>query len=485
MTNKSFFSPYLHYLIYTFSAIVFALFLGVSAFDDGLRHISFALNKDILESWGNVFPHSLFSEYDPWFGWHFLLNKLLYFFSKEETQIVVNFLGLFLFMILIDKFIREYVKYKLDSFTYIIVFIIVVLTSYRYVMVRPDMLSGFYIMLMLLVRNKFLPALFITIIYGPFYYLFFLYTGSIGLVYLIQQKWKSFIGTILGTLITFIFFFVDDFDGYTNTVYNVLIDQKLRMGLEVSEGRPIFDFLTNLNYFILLPIFLIGSFLLIYKNYKYFKSNTLATFLLITSILWMNQYRYYHLFLPLIFVYLISIIFNSRKKYVFYYLRKYQVLIKRFFSYSKGKKIFFIIALPYSIFILGYMFSNQTSKESIERGNIFIEKRFNNKVILSNIMNLDMYSGLYHNPTIKVVPSCSIGWFYHENKDLKEIYVKMMKLEGITEEELKRLVDATNADYYLHYFNRSKRVLSITKLKELGIEPNEIYVNKILFKVKK
>lgn len=131
------------------------------------------------------------------------------------------------------------------------------------------------------------------------------------------------------------------------------------------------------------------------------------------------------------------------------------------------------------------MFSDQTSKESIERGNIFIEKRFNHKVILSNIMNLDMYSGLYHNPTIKVVPSCSIGWFYHENKNLKEIYVRMMKLEGITEEELKSLIDATNADYYLHYFNRSKRVLSIAKLKELGIEPSEIYVNKILFKVKK
>ncbi len=485
MTNKSFFSPFIHYLIYFFSAIIFSFFLDIGALDDGLRHLSFASDNEIMKSWGDVFPYSLFGEYDPWFGWHFILEKFLIFFSKYQTQIIINTISLFFMMIFIHKFLFEYIEYRLDSLGYVIVLIITLLTSYRYVMIRPDMLSGFYIMAMILLRNKFINTFILTIIYGPLYYLFFLYTGSIGLVYLIQKKWKAFLGVFVGTIFSFFFFLIHDFDGYTNTVYNILIDQKLRMGLEVLEGRPIFDFLINLNYFILLPIFLIGSFLLIYKNHGYFKSNTLATFLLITSILWVNQYRYYHLFLPIIFVYILSIVFNSRKKQIFYILRKYLVLLKKFFSFSKGKKLFYLVAIPYSVLMLGYIYSNQSMTKRVEIGEEYQDKKYNNKLILSNAMNPDMFIMLYFNPSIKTIPSCSIGWFNSEKKELKEIYVEMISSKGTSEENLKKLINSVKADYYFHYTNITNKVLDLEKLRNFGIIPMEIRKNKIVFKVKK
>ncbi len=483
--NNRFFPIYIDYIFYLISAILFSYFLGIGAPDDGLRHIAFATNQSIMKSWGEVFPYSLFSSYDPWFSWHYILENFLIFFTYEQTQYVVNSLVLFILMLLIDRLIREYVEYKLDSFIYIIVLIIVVLTSFRYVMLRPDMLSGFYVMLAILFKNRFLPILLLTILYGPSYYLFFLYTGSIGLVYIVQQKWKALAGAFLGSVLTLIFFLYHNTQGYIDTILNILNDQKLRMGLEVSEGQAIFDFLINVDYFILLPLFLGLSFILIYKNYNYFKENTLATFLVVSSILWINQYRYFHLFLPLIFVYGLSILFNINKKQLFYKLRKYQLILKRFFSYSKNKKVFYFIALPYSICMLAYIYGFQSMTNRLEEGKIFEEKIYNGKLILSNTMNPEMFSILYYNPTIKTVPSCSIGWFSHEKKELKKIYIDMVSSKGITEEQLKDLIFNVNADIYLHYSNVSRRVLDFNKLISFGIIPKKIYKNKILFEVKK
>ena len=483
--NNSIFPLYINCIFYLISAILFSYFLDMGAVDDGLRHIAFSANSEIMKSWGEVFPYSLFNNYDPWFSWHFILSKFLLFFSYEQTQYIVNTLALFILMLLIDNLIREYIKYKLDSFIYILVLIIVVLSSFRYVMLRPDMLSGFFVMIAILLKNRFFTIFFLTLLYGPSYYLFFLYTGSIGLVYLIQQKMRAFLGVFSASILSLIFFLFHDMNGYIQTVLNILNDQNLRMGAEVLEGKPIFEFLTNINYFILLPSFLVIALILVYKNYEYFKSNTLASLLLITSILWLNQYRYFHLFLPLIFVYFLSIVFNANKKVVFYKLRKLQVVLKRFFSYSKNKKSFYLIALPYSLFMLAYIYGFQSVTQKVEEGKIFENNQFNEKIILSNTMNPEMFSILYYNPTIKTIPSCSIGWFEHKNKHLKQVYIDMVSSKGISEEKLKELIFSTNADIYLHYTNLSKEVLDFDKLESFGIIPKKIYKNKILFEVKK
>jgi hypothetical protein len=101
-------------------------------------------------------------------------------------------------------------------------------------------------------------------------------------------------------------------------------------------------------------------------------------------------------------------------------------------------------------------------------------------------MDPDMFKAHYYNPTLKLIPSCSIGWFENKNPKMKELYVKLQDSnKTFTEEELKELIDYTNSDFYIHYIRNRKQKLSFDKLISLGIIPIEINQKKILFKVKK
>ena len=485
MKNKTYFNIYIHYSIYLFASYLFAFFLDMSMVDDGLRHIAFSQNTIIMKSWGEVFPYSLFSSYDPWFMWHKFLSLFLNFIAYDNVHIVINFLVLFFLSLIIDFYLRNKIKYDYASLIYIIVFSIVYLSSNRYIMIRPDLLSGLYIMSALVISNKFWLMFILTFMYGPFYYLFFVYTGSLGLINLLQKKWKNFIGVLLGSICSLVFHFLYDFEGYITTIKNILLDQKLRMGLEVGEGKALFEIFGHLNYFILLPVFLFISILLIYKNYKYFKENSLALFLLITAILWINQIRYFVLFLPIFVLYLLKIFDDINIKNSLYRFRKYFIFCKRNIAPAKKAVLFYIIAIPYCIFAFSYAFNGKSLNNKIEESKFFNNKVFDNKTILLNNLHTDLYKALYFNPTIKFVPSCSVGWFDNKDLKIKDIYIRMQKKEGITESELKSLIKYVNADFYIHYLRNSKQVLDFDKLKKFGIIPEMIYKNKIIFRIEK
>jgi len=136
--------------------------------------------------------------------------------------------------------------------------------------------------------------------------------------------------------------------------------------------------------------------------------------------------------------------------------------------------------------MLAYMFSWHSLDKSIKNGVYFTKKEFTDKTILSNKMDPDMFKAHYYNPTLKLIPSCSIGWFENKNPKMKELYVKLQDSnKTFTEEELKELIDYTNSDFYIHYIRSRKQKLSFDKLISLGIIPIEINQKKILFKVKK
>ena len=485
MKTKTFFPSYIHYLILFIASIVFAVTLDIGMLDDGLRHISFAAHKDVMVSWGDVFPYSLFTDYDPWLLWHKFLELLLQFVPYELVHIPVNILALFVLMILIHNHILKEATYDFASLIYIIVFSITLLTSYRYTIIRPDLLSGLFVLLILFLRNRFLPIFILTLCYGPFYYLFFMYTGSLGLVYMIQRKWNAFLGLFIASLIVGIYFLVQGGQEYINVVINILTDQKLRMGLEVGEGEPLFGILTNINYYVLLLIFLGGASGIIYWKYSYFKANILATFLIVTSILWVNQYRYYQIFSPIIMIYAFSILVNADKKLFIKWVRKYFILTKRYFSYAKKRPLFYVIAIPYLIAIFAFGYKSHSYNKILEEAQFFKNEKYKNKTILFNVLNIDKYKALYYNPTIKIVPSCSIGWFDNSDPIMKDIYIRMQKDIGISEEELFSLVKYVNADLYIHYLRNKEQVLNFEKLNKFGIIPEEIYHNRIIFKIEK
>jgi hypothetical protein len=485
MNRNIFFQPIFHYAIYLIAAFAFSTNIDISFNDDGLRHIAFAANENIMKNWGEIFPHSLFGSYDPWFLWHKLLSLLLHFIPFEQLHIAVNLFTLSGLMVLLDIYIRKYIPFRFGSLTYILVFIIIYVVSYRYMMIRPDQLSGLFVFTALILKNRFLSAFIITILYAPFYYIFFIYTGSIGLVYLVQKKHRAFWGILLGSLFALSFHLLLDYSGYLHTIYHILTDQSLRMGLSVTEGEPIFGLLSNIDYFILVPLFTILVISLLYFKYEYFKGNSLAAFFLITSIIWINQYRYFHLFLPFFTVYIISIAFLINKKQLLYTIRKYLVLAKRSVLFSQNKKIFYLTAIPYSLVMLSFLFSFLSKNNEIDSMRFLQNKEFNNKVVLVNQLQTIIYKGLYLNPTIKFIPSCSIGWFDNKNVQMKNIYIKMQKKNGINEEELSKLIKYTNADIYIHFLKNEKQILNFKKLIEKGIIPDKIQQNMIIFKVEK
>jgi len=472
-----------HYVLYLTASVLFAIALDISMLDDGLRHIAFAVHQDSMHSWGEVFPHSLFGSYDPWHLWHSLLGQLSHIVSYRYIQIYVNTFILFILMILVHMYLRKVVSYSFGSMIYVVVFVIVAVFGGRYWMMRPDALSGLYVFAVLLLPNRILPALVLALLYGPFYYLFFLYMGSVGLVFMVQQKWRAFIGTSLGAIAVGMYFLFSDFDGYIETLFYVLTDQSLREGLVVTEGEPLFSLFSLLDYTVAVPLFLGMASLQIYKRYSYFKKHTLVLFLVITAVLWINQIRYFALFLPFMVVCFLSFWIEMN------FIEFLENTKKKWGVFKQDiKRIRFIIdplTVIYMLVVTTLMLTTFSYTETVERKKYFKESFFMHKTILMNSMNLDLYSALYHNPTMHIVPSCGIGWFDDADEKMKDIYIRMQKKKGITEEEISKLLRYVDADIYIHYIKREGARLRFAKLKELGIIPLEIYDNHIVFSVEK
>ena len=476
------FHLYQKLIIYFISAYIFAYFADFTMGDDGLRHIAFAAHPDIMKAWADVFPHSLFmKDYDPWHVWHDILRFYLKFFPYDALHVAINTTSLFLLMVFTDLLLTKYSKVNFGTLGIIVVLSIVMLGSSRYTNLRPDLLSGLYLMFVLLLIKRPALVFLLTLVYAPSYYLFFLYTGSIGLVYLVLKEYKVFLAVFIASCIGLGAHLYLDGQNFVQTVIYLLGDQILRMGLEVSEGEPLFKFLGIFNYYVLVLMF--GSIIsfIVYKRYDYFKKQPLALLLLITSILWLTQIRYFLLLQPLMILYfvieartIINIIFSRN---ILYYVYKLAHILKL----ASRQAIFFMIAIPYTFFMLGYSIQNDIYIKALDSKSYYKNSYFDNKTILLNKMTTDIYYALYLNPSIKFIPSCAIGWF-EDNKQMKDIYVRMMKEDGITKDELKQLLDFVGADYYMHVFGAKKQILNMKELDEIGLKSLLIIDNKLLFK---
>ncbi len=474
-------ATYFKIIIYAFSAFIYAHFSGLSVPDDGLRHIAFAAHPDIMHSWGDVFPHSLFfKEYDPWFVWHKIIALYLHFFSYENVHIAINTTVLFILMNLLDALLLKFSTFKKSPLLIFIVLSVVLMSSFKYVNVRPDLLSGLFLMASLLLSRHIFFLFILTALYATTYYLFFLYTGSLGLLYIVLKNYKALSALFIGSLIGLAFHLYFGGEYYVDTIKYLLTDQTLREGLAVSEGTPFFEILGFFNYYVLVFLAWLISFTIIYMNYNYFKNQALATLILIMSPLWLAQSRYVLLIEPIFFLYLFieskPLLKLLISKQILFLTYKFIHIIKL----NQYKPIFLLPALLYTSTMFGYMMQEKDFSKTLEEKKFYQNKIFNNQTILLNSFTIDIYNGLYLNPTIKFIPSCSIGWF-ETNKKMKDIYIRMMKDDGISEEELNSLIEYTGAKYYLHFLKNPKQVLSFKKLHTLGIEPILILNDKILF----
>ncbi len=483
-----FFSIYIRIFFYALSAIFIAGTLDMSMQGDGLRHIAFAAHPETMKSWAEVYPFSLFGEYDPWHSWHNLLRFFLSFTDVQYLHIVINSIVLFFLMLLLEQYLYRYIKYDFAALIFPMVLILLSLSYVRYVNMRPDLLSGLYVLyaLLLLNRNQYGIAFIVTLLYASNYYLFFLYTGTIGLTALVQRKKYFFFSIFLASLSAFGIHLLYDFSGYIQTVTYILNDQTLREGLQVSEGQSLFPPLSYVNYYLLLLIFLFLSILLIRKYQRFFKYNEIATYLLVSAILWIGQVRYFLLFLPLFNIFILSLFINSNKKQLLYQIRRIYIVVRQSLRHNKKKKKFYREVIIYFL-VCAYIFFDANSHHvNFKIRDFYADRRFDNTTIVSSKMYADIYFASYLNPSIHIIPSCSIGWFDDRNSTLKDIYIKMqgIQTEPLTEKELLIFLKNVQADYYIHYPEQGDSIyLNLNELSRQGLDAVELIDNRILFKV--
>lgn len=449
---------FVRWILYFITASFVAVGLNYNFSDDGLRHLAFAQNAVVMKSWGEVFPMSLFDNYDPWFFWDNLLSYVIKISSYDVAHIVVNIFSIFILLIMIDTlFTIEMKRYK----NTIVLLSILLLTSVfaRYTNLRPDLLSGFYTMGIYIIfksfdaKRRFLVVFIASLMYLPMYYLFFVYTLAMTMYMFLMRDYKSMFSLLLATSIGFgYYYFQFGAEAFTTLKY-ILSDEKLRDGLYVGEGLPIFDTLAVVNVKILFLIYLIGVLYLKIKHQNFLINNSLFSLLITLSLLWVGQLRYTSLFSPFFYVLAISFILNLRVRDVKYYFYKARILLLNFFKgYAKNSRnvSFLVIFALFAAFESGLIMKSDyedTNNEAKAMFSEFKSEKYNNSTILFNTLDKASYYALYSNPTIKEVPSCSIGWDYGTDR-FHILYRKMVK-KDISSLELRELAEIVDADYLI------------------------------------
>ena len=237
------------------------------------------------------------------------------------------------------------------------------------------------------------------------------------------------------------------------------------------------------NYYILVALILLVDALIIRKFYTYFTKQPLALLLLLMAPLWLAQIRYFLLLLPLFYLYffvemptLLRVVFS----------RNVRLGIAKFvhnLKHIEKKPLLFLPLLLYTLVMLAYSMHTHDNTQRLKEKSYYTDAMLNNATLLFNRLSTDIYYALYLNPTLKTVPSCSIGWF-ENNATMKALYIRMMKQDGISEEELAKLAHYVGAEYYIHILANKNQKLSFEKLRQVGIVPLHIQNNKIIFQIK-
>ncbi len=468
---------------YLFFAVVYAYLKNYTMFDDGLRHIAFAAYPEVMKSWGDVYPHSLFGSYDPWFAWHAIVEFLLFFAPYESVHILINAIFLFFVALWCDLAIRKFVSRDLGAVT-VLAAITIAYLSGRYLNARPDNISGLYVMYALLLPNRFLPSFALALLYAPTYYLFYFYTGTVGLVWLLTKNYRSFAGVFAASIIGLLLHLAFGGAEFVEISSFLLSDQKLREGLNVGELVATFAPLELLPNALNSVVLLAAGVWVVYRLEQKSAKPPIVYFLILSSFMWLQALRYYELFYPLIFVSAWYLAQHSDFSKIKPNILKAYAFCKNTLLQAKDSLLF--LGGATLITVVGFSLAGggeNESKKIMERYSFLATNEYSNKTVLTNAMTNMQYFGLYQNPTLHFVPSCSIGWFDKSDPKMRDIYIRMQKEKGVSEEEIAALASYVKADYYVHYMRNVEQKLDFTKLKTLGFEPIEIRSNTIVFRV--
>lgn len=489
IVNKNYFN----FLTYTFF-IIFAYLIvktyGFTMLDDGWRHLGMALHPKEVVSWQRVFPHSLYTDFDPWFTWHKLLRFIGLFVEKESIPVIVN---TFMYSALSFWYYLVFKRFsKLKLIYILIIAALLPLLHRRYFYLRPDLLSGLFLLYLIIIKNRFL--IFMTsIVYAPFYYIFWFYLGYAGYVKLIVKDYKSTLILFIVGIIGLSFYFIYDFNGYINIMQNVLNNDILTQGHSVTESNPFIIPISIKDYFGSSPLLLLLMTFSLLIFYALKPKNEFLIYILLFAPLFFIQYRFRDLLQPLFFSYLV-IIFH----YIYKDIEKNGIdaLIKKGLNFIKEKSYFGNISKPiFKMFIVisFIIYFLVTHVENIElynqiqkefKANSFLkDKQFHNKRILITNMGRTMYMGVLLNPTGEYIPNCSLGWVDYDEKN-KNTYFKILRnKDTLTNSELFEFLKVNKVDYFIIDSTHSTNlILSQDNMLKNGFIFEKITNSKLIFK---
>lgn len=481
-------SIYIYFLFFIVSSFVAKSF-GYTMIDDGWRHIAMAMNQDIMISWENVYLHSLYGSFDPWFVWHNILYFIAQFSGQYNVHIVVN---TFVYFALSLWFYNVFKKYSdIPQLLSVILSMGLPLLFSRYFIVRPDLLSGLFVLYLVLISRKTV-ILIVSIIYAPLYYVFWFYFGYLIGVFIVLKEYKKILIFFIAFVVGIIFYCNVDCEGFMHITQLVLNNDSLLEGHFVTESQPYFIPMYIKNYLgstVLLAILFMISVLL----YLRFKPKTLLIkyFIFLLPLIFL-QYRFFNLFAPLILS--IMIIYGYRV-YVYIQLNgliKTKNIIEVFlkentYVYNLNKFSVNILAMITIIVLLGINFIEKKKNYNVLENHLnsldFLnDQPYKNKNILITKMDINIYLALYQNPTAKYLPSFSLGWVDYKDDDRK-IYFNIAN--GKMYDDEVRFFDflaSNNIDYILIPTKNNQYILTSQTLEKYGYKFERLTAYLIVFK---
>lgn len=481
----------LPFLIFLFISFFITKSFDFTMFNDGWRHLAMAINNKEIISWNNIFINSLYTNFDPWFTWHFLLKKLGYYFGNQNIHIVVNsifyfFLSSWYFLIL-----KKYSKINLFFIFLISSFLPIM--NIKYFQLRPDIIFGFLILYTLILKRTFIILL-INVLFAPLYYIFWFFFSYSIIIYLILKKYTISIILLIATFSSFVIYFAYDYEGYLHMLNLIINNDKLTRGHAVLESYPLFIPIGIKNYlgsFIFMSLLFLIS-LFIYYKFKF--KNNIYRFLILYLPLMIFQIRFYELLKPLIYAGLIIFIHEFTKNLLKIDLSS---VIKKMNIFIKNKTYFYkftpnMYKSLFSFFIFIFFLQVYTQNKFIYEKSLenvqFIStitrmNEFKNKRIFFTRMNLMMDTAYLFNPNSKYLPNCSLGWMNYDKKNM-EIYFKILnKDKTLTAKELFNFINFNKIDYFIiDLYFYSNITFSSQEIDENGYSFHKIIQNYIIFK---
>lgn len=298
---------------------MWTVFVGFSPADDGIRHL---VHFNDGRTWGEIFPHTIFRHFhfDPWLPWDWILHKIQVWFGigVVQTAELVNFimfasLGFWAYLMMRDE--RGFPTY----FRYLLPIAAIVL-GMRYYIVRPDMLSGIYVLfaVYLIVKRKGAVALFLLgAVYAPLYYVSWFYIGHITLLLLLLRRWKEAAAAGASALVGIGYYLWLGGEGFLELMRYVIAFGELRreLGVHVMENVSLFNtfnaFKMMLGDGVTSAILMLLAIVSVWRS-RYLQATPLAAALVLFLPVFLTQSRFTMLLAPL---YLVGVFILANEVY--------------------------------------------------------------------------------------------------------------------------------------------------------------------------